>query len=211
MPLLPLSADLWIPIAVMAVGFVLCFMGYAAMRIVFAVLGGLFGWQLGMLLGALIHIDPAWDTVALWGGAVLGAILLGTLAYSFYVAGVMLAIGYLGWALGVWLSGTLGVWGWYAVAIAGGLAVVLVVLAFVTRLPKLLLVLATSLIGSGAMVAGLLALQHLVQLDTLRWWNVASLAGHGILWNLLFLALAGLGVLAQLKLTNTKDVKALYS
>jgi hypothetical protein len=114
MPLLPLSADLWIPIAVMAVGFVLCFMGHSAMRLVFAVLGGFFGWQLGMLLGALIHIDPAWDTVALWGGAVLGAILLGTLAYSFYVAGVMLAVGYLGWALGVWLSSTLGVFGWYA-------------------------------------------------------------------------------------------------
>jgi hypothetical protein len=142
---------------------------------------------------------------------VLGAILLGTLAYSFYVAGVMLAVGYLGWALGVWLSSTLGVFGWYAVALAGGLALVLVVLAFVTKLPKLLLVIVTSVVGAGAMLAGLLALLHLVQLDTLRWWNIGTLAGHGILWNLLFFGLAGLGVLVQLKLGHAKDVKALYS
>ena len=118
--------------------------------------GGVIGWQLGGLLVRQVQIAPEWDRWLDWGGAILGALLVASVAYAFYVVGVLVAVGGFGYNLGITTAPSLGLVGWQITAVAGVLAVGLVVLALVTQLPKLVMVVLTAIVGAGAIVSGTL-------------------------------------------------------
>lgn len=198
-------------VAVVAAGLVLCFLGYAAMRLVFALLGGVVGWQVGQLLGQVVDSSDTWQAVLTWGGAVLAAVALGTLAYSFYVAGVLLAVGRLGYGLGEAAAPLAGLSGWWVVAAAVVAAGALVAIAFATKLPRLLLVIVTAVLGAMTLVTGILALTGLLDITTMAWWKLPELLGNGLAWNLLFLALTGAGIAVQLRSARSGNLRAAYA
>ena len=203
----PLTIDTWVAIGAVALGLLLCFRGYAAMRWIFALLGGVAGWQLGSWAATYIQFDPDFDNALKWGATIFAAILFACLAYAFFVTGVLLAVGWLGYTLGLVAVNSLGLADWLAVAAPWLVAVLLVVGALVSKLPKLLLVILTAVIGAAAIIAGTLALIGSVNIMEL---DAGVLLGNGLLWNLGFVALALAGVFLQLR-SGKSNLRAAYS
>lgn len=206
----PLTIQTWVAIGAIAVGLLLCFRGYAAMRWIFALVGGVAGWQLGSWAATFIHFDPDFDTALRWGSTIFAAILLACLAYAFFVMGVLLAVGWLGYTAGEFGVSSLGLTDGLATAAPWVVAVLLVIAALVTKLPKLLLVILTGVAGAAAITAGALALVESVNLMDLSAATAPGLLGHGMLWNLGFLALAAGGIALQLR-SGSANLRAAYS
>lgn len=206
----PLTVQTWVAIGAIAVGLLLCFRGFAAMRWIFALVGGVAGWQLGSWAATFIHFDPDFDTALRWGSTIFAAILLACLAYAFFVMGVLLAVGWVGYTAGELGAGSLGLTGWAATAAPWVVAGLLVIAALVTKLPKLLLVILTGVGGAAAITAGALALVESVNLMDLNAATAPGLLGHGMLWNLGFVALAAGGIALQLR-SSSPNLRAAYS
>lgn len=207
----PLTIDTWVAIGAIAVGLLLCFRGFAAMRWIFALIGGVAGWQLGSWAATYINFDPDFNIALRWGATIFSAILLACLAYAFFVMGVLLAIGWLGYTAGALLAGSLGLTDVVAIAAPWVVAVLLVVGALVTKLPRLLLVILTGVAGAAAITAGALALVESVNLMELDAAAVPGLLGYGLLWNLGFLALAAAGIALQLRTGKPGNLRAAYA
>lgn len=206
----PLTIQTWVALGAIAVGLLLCFRGFAAMRWIFALVGGVAGWQLGSWAATFIHFDPDFDTALRWGTTVFSAILLACLAYAFFVMGVLLAVGWVGYTAGGLAVGYFGLGDWQAVALPWVVAVLLVVAALVTKLPKLLLVILTGVTGAAAIIGGALALVESVDLTALDPVTAGGLLGYGLLWNLGFVALAAAGIALQLR-SGRENLRAAYS
>lgn len=211
LPELPrLTMEIWVAVAAIAVGLLLCFRGFAAMRWILALIGGFAGWQLGGWVASFIQVDPDFDTALRWGAVVFSVILLGSVAYAFFVTGVLVAVGWLGWSLGALAMERLALADWLEIAVPLLVAVGLIVLSLVTKLPKLLLVLLTGIVGAIAVTAGALTLVGSISLLGLELATVPGLLGHGVWWNLGLLLLAGAGVFVQLRTGKQRNLQAVY-
>ena len=212
LPELPrLTIETWIAVGSIAVGLLLCFRGFAAMRWILAMVGGFAGWQLGGWAATFIQVDPDFDTALRWGAVVFSVVLLGSLAYAFFVTGVLVAVGWLGFSVGELLTARLGWTGWLTVVLPIAIAIGLIALAFVTKLQKLALVLVTGVVGGAAVVAGILALVESISLLGLDLATAPALLGHGLLWNLGFLVLAAAGIFVQLRTGKHRNLQGIYS
>ena len=212
LPELPrLTIETWIAVGSIAVGLLLCFRGFAAMRWILAMVGGFAGWQLGGWAATFIQVDPDFDTALRWGAVVFSVVLLGSLAYAFFVTGVLVAVGWLGFSVGELLAARLGWTGWLTVVLPIAIAIGLIALAFVTKLPKLALVLVTGVVGGAAVVAGILALVESISLLGLDLATAPALLGYGLLWNLGFLVLAAAGIFVQVRTGKHRNLQGIYS
>lgn len=212
LPELPrLTIETWIAVGAIAVGLLLCFRGFAAMRWILAMIGGFAGWQLGSWAATFIQVDPDFDTALRWGAVVFSVILFGSLAYAFFVTGVLVAVGWLGYTVGELVAARFGWTDWLAIATPIVVGIGLIVLALVTKLPRLLLVLVTGVAGAAAVTAGVLALVESVNLTGLDLSTAPGLLSYGLVWNLSFLVLAAAGVFVQLRTGKQSNLQAIYS
>lgn len=216
LPGLPnLAIETWIAIGVIIAGFVLCFRGFAVMRWLLAVLGLFAGWQLGGYLASLIDLGPELQDYALavhWGAIILASLLMGGLSYAFFVTGVLVGIGWVGYTAGSFVAANLGLLGLQATILAATVGVLLVVVAFITRLPRVLLVVLTAVAGAGGIVAGILTLLGEVSLTGLTFENASSvLFSPGLGWYLLYFACAAAGIFLQLRGRTAKNLSAVYT
>ena len=212
LPELPrLTMETWIAVGSIAVGLLLCFRGFAAMRWILAMVGGFAGWQLGGWVATFVQVDPDFDTALRWGVVVFSVVLLGSLAYAFFVTGVLVAVGWLGYTVGELVTAQFGWTGWLTIVVPVVIAIGLIVLAFVTKLPRLLLVLVTGIVGAAAATAGILALVESISLLGLDLSTAPSLLNYGLVWSLGFLVLAGAGVFVQLRTGKQRNLQAIDS
>jgi hypothetical protein len=212
LPELPrLTIETWIAVGAIAVGLFLCFRGFAAMRWILAMIGGFAGWQVGSWAASFIHVDPDFDTALRWGAMVFSVVLFGSLAYAFFVAGVLVAVGWLGYTAGDLLADRFGWTGGLAIGVSVAIAIGLIVLALITKLPRLLLVLVTAIAGAAAVTAGTLALVESVSLTGLDLSTAPGLLNYGLVWNIGFLVLAAAGAFLQLRTGKQSNLQAIYS
>lgn len=186
------------------VGLLVCLRGYAALRVIITLLGAWVGLLLGAAVAAGATGQAAFTTPATWVGAVLGALLLGALAFSLYRAAVIIGTGALGYVVATALAAALGVDGTLALRVIGLVAAVLLaVVALATDLPAVLLVVLTALAGANIAVTGLLLLLQAADLGDLEAGRVpaavAVQAGLGTL------ALAVVGAIVQLRGVRTEQ------
>lgn len=202
-------AQAWVEIGL---GLIFCYVGYTAARVVI----GLWGAAIGLLLGGFVQSWLAaripyvstqqWLQVTI---VVVVALLAAWLAFAFYWAGVLAALGSLGWALGTVLSTSLhldNATGFGVTALVAGLVVVA---GWVLELPRLLLILTTALLGAGGVVGGVAELlgSRISWFDPRAWglepWlQLAWLGGY--------LALAITGILAQRQGKSEQTLRAAY-
>lgn len=206
-----LTIETWIAVGAIAVGLLLCFRGFAAMRWILAAVGGFAGWQLGGWAASFIQVDPDFDTALRWGAVVFSVVLFGSLAYAFFVTGVLVAVGWIGYTIGALAAARFEWTGWLTIAFPMAIAIGLVVVAFITKLPRLVLVLVTAVTGAAAVTAGALALVESIDLTGLDLSTAPGLLGHGLVWNLGFLVLAAAGVFVQLRTGKQRNLQAVYS
>lgn len=180
-----------------AVGLLLCFAGYVALRAVIAVWGAFAGFLLGAGLAATFTGEGLLATVLGWSVAIAVAVVFGLLAYLFYAAWVIIGMAAIGFVLGSTGMVALGVpWTWATVLVGVLVGVLLAVLAIIGDIPMLLLVILGAFAGASVTIGGLLLLTGVLdrgdlaspettQTLELAWW---WLAGY------LLLVIAGLVV-----------------
>lgn len=187
-----------IGIVAVAIGALLCFRGYVTMRLVIS----LFGAFAGFMLGVGLFGDTAGNggQVALgWVAGVVGAVLFGLLAYFSYQLAVIIGMAAIGFTLGTSVMSMFASSSSLLTLIVGIIAgVLLAILAVSTNLPAVLLVVLTSFAGASVATSGIAIIVGAMSLDRLTGPGFVELTG-GIGWTVLYLALAVLGLIAQLR------------
>lgn len=200
---------IWGILAVVA-GLIFCFRGYLAMRTVIGVWGGFIGFAVGAGLVAMVMQEPPLAGPFGWTGAIVGAVLFGGLAYSFYAVAVILAVGSVGYGLGASVAGLFTTVPWLLVLFGVIGAALLVVLALATRLPRFLLILVAASGGATAIIVGSLMVAGMLPLASIEPGRVASILESHLWLNVVYFVLFLAGVVTQLSKRSTADLRANY-
>ena len=180
----------------LAIGLLCCFRGEATFRVIVWIWGAAIGFALGAAAAAGVAGRPGLSGPIAWVAALMGAFLVGALAYWFYRVGVILAVGSVGYAVGAAVATSVG--GSVGTATLVGLAVA-VLAAFVAvrgDFPTVLLVVATSLAGATVAVDGLGLIGGTMSLPAVAERPLAGI-GEQWWWAAVWVGLALGGVVVQ--------------
>jgi hypothetical protein len=194
--------DVVVGLLAIAVGALFCFRGFVAMRIIIPVWGAFAGFMLGAGL-----VDAGSDarflrSLLAWIVGLAVGLLFAAIAYLYYEVSVLLAMGAIGFTLGVNVMVALGVsWSWLAALVGVAAGAVLAFVAIAGDLPGVLLIVLTALAGSAAVVFGLMLLTGAV--DTADFASAATteLLDDDWWWYALYLVLAIVGIVVQARFT----------
>ena len=188
-------------------GLAITFGGYRLFLVLLPIWGFFFGFGLGAQTLQLLFGYGFLATISSWVvGFIVGA-LFGVLSYMFYIFGVAILAGSLGYALGVslmvWIGLPPGFITWLIGIIVG---VVLVVITLVFNLQKYMIVVGTSIIGSGLLIGTLML--GVVGVGLVRFLDnpIQSMLQNSPLWTILFLVLVVAGIIVQLRATPPAEL-----
>ncbi|MFT3970726.1 MAG: DUF4203 domain-containing protein [Micropruina sp.] len=186
-------------IVAVAIGALLCFRGYVTMRLVISLFGAFAGFLLGAGLFGGMATAGAGMVALGWLAGTVGAVIFGLLAYFSYHLAIIIGMAGIGFTLGTSVMAAFGVQSGFATLAVGIIAgVLLAILASSTNLPAVLLVVLTSLAGASIATSGIAVLIGAIAVDRLTGSGPVELAG-GIGWTVLYIALAVLGLVTQLR------------
>lgn len=191
----------WISAGAIVWGLLDVFFGYRIFKITLAVVGGLIGLGAAHALAGVLGSSPVVATALLVVGAMLGA----ALAFLLYLAAVFVA----GFGFGATLALLLLASQPPVVSLIAGIVLGIIGGFLAVKAQRILIVLSTSLLGSFRAV---LALTYFTsQIDWLFYFRQpdqlsALLEGNGWIFPSV-LALAAVGVVAQLELGKSKEPK----
>jgi hypothetical protein len=190
--------DTFVGLLTLVVGVVLCFGGHRFFRFLMVLVGLTAGFILGASGVAAVSHGHFLDGLWAWVIAIVMALILGGLAVPFYVAGVAVLGGlvayfvgsgvmvYLGYGTGT-LTQTVGI-------VAGAVAIVLI---YLFRVHRLLVIAVTALSGAGAILAGVLVLLGKLPFDVATATDPTEVFRSTPLWPLVLVVLFLAGVGAQ--------------
>jgi hypothetical protein len=151
-------------------------------------------------------------TVFSWVIGLLVGLLFAALAYLFYYAAIIILGATVGYYLGIgfmtWIGFKLG---FISVLVGLILAVIFAFGAWYLKVPKLLIIILTSLAGAASLLAGVFLAFGTIPLADLQWGAVGAVVRQSWWWTLIYLALAGIGVAAQWVMTSAQYTLDVYS
>jgi hypothetical protein len=193
----------------LVMGLVICFGGYRLFMVLLPVWGFFFGFFLGaetlqaILGGGFLATVTGWVV-----GFVVGAIF-GLLSYFFYIVGVAILAGSLGYALGAGFMHLIGINAGLLVWIVG--IVVAIVVAGVTiffNLQKYVIIIATAVGGAGLTFGTLLLGAAGVTLARLVENPIRRMLEGSPLLIILFIVMAVAGIVVQLRANRDYEIEA---
>jgi Domain of unknown function (DUF4203) len=192
----------------LVVGIVLCFGGHRFFRFLMVLVGMTVGFILGASGVAAVTKGQFLDSLWAWLVAIVVGLLLGGLAIPFYAAGVAVLGGVVAYLVG---SGVMAYLGYgtgtltQAVGIVAGAVAIVVVYVF--RVHRLLVLAVTALSGAGLILAGSLVLLGKLAFDIPTATDPTAVLRSTPLWLLLLVVLFLAGVGAQWSIrSKTKPV-----
>ena len=192
--------DVIIGIVAVAVGALLCFRGYAALRVVIAVWGAFAGFFLGAAIVAGLTGDGFLTAPTGWIVGVVVGLVFGLVAYLFYAVSVVIGMGAIGFVIGTTAMAALGVtWSWVVVLVGIAAGALLAVLAIVGDLPMVILAVVGAFAGASTILAGVLLLTGAVDGPGLATPQTTQTLGLTWWWTAAYLALAMIGLVVQLR------------
>ncbi len=186
----------------LVVGFVFCFQGWIAMRIVISIWGGLAGFALGASIGG--SDGGILSNTLSWTLAIVLALLFAAIAYLYYAVSIALAMGSIGFTLGASALVALGVtWSWLIVLSGLALGIVLAFIAIAGDLPLLVLILLSAAAGASAIVGGLMLLTGTLDTDQItRSAVVTEQLNDDWYWYVIWVVAAVAGLVVQVRLAD---------
>ena len=152
------------------------------------------------------------NTVFSWVIGLLVGLLFAVLAYLFYYAAIIILGATVGYMLGIgfmtWIGFQLG---FISVMVGLILAVIFAFGVWYLKVPKLLIIILTSLAGAASLLAGVFLAFGTIPLADLQWGAVGAVVRQSWWWTLVYLALAGIGVAAQWVMTSSQYTLDAYS
>ncbi|WP_370617671.1 DUF4203 domain-containing protein [Mumia qirimensis] len=196
--------DFVLAIVLLGVGAVLVLWGGAALRVLIALAGAF----VGFFLGAELVQDQAGGELlgTFWGwvAAIVGALVLGILAYLWYWLGVVLWVAAMGYVLGVFLANAFGAdEDWVLMTVGLAVAAVLVVIAVIARLPAMLLIVVSAWAGASLVVTGAMLLFG--EIDSEQVDRAFTVADPAWLWYGAVAVIFIVGLIVQLGATSRRS------
>jgi hypothetical protein len=204
--------QVWVGAALLAVGLVFCFFGHRIARVALA-LGGA---ALGYVCGLVIYVGlenlvgtPTAKAIPSWAVGVVMAVLFAGAAYAFYVGGVLLLLGSIGFGLGEVVVGWLNIPAGWQIGVSVILALVLAGLGIAADIPRNLMIIGTALLGGVLAVTAVQQLtgQRISWLNTVSWG--ADLQPH-LIWLGILVVLAVAGSAVQWRQHGAASLRASY-
>ena len=190
-------------------GLIICFGGYRLFLMLLPIWGFFFGFALGAETLQLLFGTGFLSTITGWVvGFVVGAIFA-VLSYLFYAFAVAVIAGSLGYALGAGFMQLLNIeWGWLVWLVGIVVAVIAIIVTFRFNLQKYVIIVTTALGGAGIIIGTLTFGFSDVPMAEFFENPVQSVIGESWLWTLFLVAVAGLGIAAQLYANRAYEIEA---
>lgn len=185
-------------VTVALIGLALVVRGYATIRAIISLFGGLIGFAVGAYAVSQFTHTSLLENQTGWIGGAIGAVVFGLLAFFVYRVAMIGGMAAIGYTLGVSALVALHVdnpWASLAAGIVG--ALVLAIVAYRFDLPGLVLVILTTLVGASLVTLGVMLTMSKVTLLTLSQTSVTAAVAQGWGWYALYLGLVALGLVAQ--------------
>ena len=192
----------------MCFGLILAFLGYRFFLVLLPIFGFFFGLAFGAHSVQALFGDGFFATTSSWVVGFFVGLLFSVASYLVWVFAVAIAAGSLGYTIATglltWIGLDLGVLVWL---VGVALGVVFALAALMLNLQKLVVIVATAMVGAGAILGTFVALfssQEAAQIveDPLK-----SAADVGPLYLLLYLFVAALGIGVQLATSRSYEVE----
>lgn len=181
-------------------GAFICFAGYRFFIILLPIWGFFFGFGLGAQAVQALLGDAFFGTVTSWVVGFVVAIIFAVCAYLFYLFGVAILAGSIGYGLGVALMGAIGIqFGFLTWLVAIVLGVVLAFVTIVFNIQKYVIIIATALGGAALAVGTLLLGVEGMSLTELSANPLQSMWAAAPFWTIILLAMAVAGIAVQWK------------
>lgn len=195
-------SDVLIGILAVVIGVAFCFRGYLAMRVIIPLWGAFAGFMLGAGLVDAIDDSGFLATVLGWVVGAVFAVVFGLLAYLYYEVAVVIGMSAIGFALGTGAMVALGVtWSWVIILVGVGVGALLAVIAIVADLPMAILSVLTATGGATVIVAGLMLILGVVDLEEFD----SAATTHSLAdywwWYAIYIALVVAGLVSQMRST----------
>ncbi|MCC6617826.1 MAG: DUF4203 domain-containing protein [Chloroflexi bacterium] len=181
-----------------ALGLSLLFFGFNLWLSLLPVIGFFVGFVSGTALVSWLLGDGFLANVLGIGAGVVVAVAFAVLAIVWWWAGVIVAIGGLGFSIGF------GVLPWIGLnvtflSVLIGLAVgaAFALLAIVLRLPRALVIVSTSLWGAAGVLAGIMLFLGIIDAADLGFGAVNEVLSESLLWSIAWIILAFVGMAEQ--------------
>jgi Domain of unknown function (DUF4203) len=190
--------DTFVGLLTLVVGVVLCFGGHRFFRFLMVLVGITVGFILGASGVAAITKGAFLGSIWGWVVAIVVGLALGGLAIPFYAAGVAVLGGVVAYLVGsgvmIYLGYGTGTLTQAVGIVAGAVAIVVI---YVFRVHRLLVLAVTALSGAGLILAGVLVLLGKLSFDVATATDPTAVIRSTPLWLLLLVVLFLAGVGAQ--------------
>jgi len=187
-------------------GILVVFNGYTIFRSLLPLFAAIFGFFLGMQTMFFVFGVGVLSTLtSLIVGVVLSVLFAG-LSYAFYRFAIAVLAASLGYAMGVslmqWIGVGPGFITWLVAVVLGGL---FIYLTFKFRLEKYVILVETSLAGSAIILSTLLSGMGTTTVINIVQNPIRELFQYSPLWAILFVGIAAVGILVQIRRQNFKN------
>jgi predicted flap endonuclease-1-like 5' DNA nuclease len=183
-------------------GLALVFAGYKLFRIVLPIWAFFFGFLVGAQWVQVIFNVGFLTTITGWVVGLLFGLLFAVLAYPFYLLGVGIIAGSLGYLVALSVMLWLGLpFGFFTLLIAIVAAIAMIIVTFIFNLQRWVIIIGSTVIGAGVItgVITLLFKPHAVYLEN----PIKTMLQLSPMLLILFLALVILGIIVQLRTTRS--------
>lgn len=189
-------------------GFVMAFNGYRFFLILLPIWGFFFGFGLGAQTVQAIFGTGFLSDVTSWVVGFVVAVAFAVLSYLFYIVAVALISGSLGYAIGAGimyaLTPNFGLLVWLVGIVVG---VVLAVAVLALNIQKLVIILATALLGTGVIIGTFLFLIGGLPSAQLVANPVAYVLRNSPFWLIIFIIVAAFAFFVQWRVNRNWEVK----
>jgi Domain of unknown function (DUF4203) len=192
--------DVIVGIVAILVGALFCFRGWLAMRFVIPIWGAFAGFVFGAGVIQGWTGDGFLSTTLSWVVGIVVGLVFGVLAYLYYEVSVIVAMAFIGFAIGVGIMSAFGVtWSWVLVIVGIAVGLVLAWFSIISDLPTGLLMALTALGGASAITGGVMLLVDRVNVDDFaNGVTTKDLLKDNPWWYVLYIGLVIAGVGAQI-------------
>ncbi len=189
-------------------GLTALFAGYRLFLVLLPIWGFFAGFAIGaQALQALFGTGFLSELTSWIVGLVVG-ILFAVLSYLFYLVGVAILAGSIGYALGAGIIFAISPdWNLLAFLVGIVAAIVVAALVILLNIQKWVIILLTSIGGAGAIIAALLIMFGIVSLADVGQNAIISYWRENWLWYLVGIALAVVGFIAQARSTSQYNIE----
>lgn len=190
-------------------GLVVCFGGYRLFLVLLPIWGFFFGFFLGAQTLQALFGAGFLATVTGWVVGFVVGVIFAVLSYLFYIVGVAIIAGSLGYSIGAGLLHLIGIDAGLITFLVGlAVAIVVVGVTLYFNLAKYVIVIATGVIGAGVTIGTLMF--GAVGMTLAKFTNnpIRSMLSGSPIWTILFIVLAIAGIVVQLRVNRSWEIEA---